>query len=116
MQKTLKPLPVSISDITTILSNGFQYVDKTEFVYNMVQYPSKFFLSRPRRFGKSTLVSTFNEVFKGKKELFKEQWIYKSSWDWQVYPIIRLDFNLFGNNSSQLAATLRKIEFTHLLF
>ncbi len=94
MQKTLKPLPVSISDITTILSNGFQYVDKTEFVYNMVQYPSKFFLSRPRRFGKSTLLSTFNEVFKGKKELFKEQWIYKSSWDWQVYPIIRLDFNV----------------------
>ena len=94
MQKTLKPLPVSISDITTILSNGFLYVDKTEFVYSMVQYPGKFFLSRPRRFGKSTLLSTFNEVFSGKKDLFKEQWIYQSPWDWQVYPIIRLDFNV----------------------
>ena len=94
MQKTLKPLPVSLSDITTILSNGFQYVDKTKFVYSMVQYPGKFFLSRPRRFGKSTLLSTFNEVFSGKKELFKEQWIYQSPWDWQIYPIIRLDFNV----------------------
>lgn len=92
--KTLKQLPVSLSDITTILSNDFLYVDKTEFVYSMVQYPGKFFLSRPRRFGKSTLLSTINEVFSGKKELFKEQWIYNSNWDWQIYPIIRMDFNI----------------------
>ena len=73
MQQELKPLPISKSDITTILTNDFLYIDKTKLIYEMVKYPASFFLSRPRRFGKSTLLSTLNEVFLGKKELFKEQ-------------------------------------------
>ena len=70
------------------------YVDKTKLIYEMIKVPNKFFLSRPRRFGKSTLLSTLNEIFRGQKELFKDQWIYNSSWDWQEYPIIRLGFNI----------------------
>ena len=94
MQQLLKPLPAGTSDIATILNNNFLYVDKTKFIYEMVKLPSKFFLSRPRRFGKSTLLSTLYEVFMGNKELFKDQWIYNSDWGWQKFPIIRLDFNV----------------------
>jgi hypothetical protein len=94
MQQELQRLPIGSSDIATILKNNFVYVDKTKFVYEMVCVPSKYFLSRPRRFGKSMLLSTMYEVFRGNKELFKDQWIYNSPWDWQEYPIIRLDFNV----------------------
>ena len=102
MLKELKPLPVSNSDITTIINNDFLYIDKTKFVYDMIKVPSKYFLSRPRRFGKSTLLSTLNEVFRGKKELFKEQWIYNSKWSWQEYPIIRLDFSVARSTSLEV--------------
>lgn len=94
MPQELKPLPLGTSAINTILENNFVYIDKTRIIYDMIKNPNKFFLSRPRRFGKSTLLSTINEIFAGNKELFKEQWIYTSPWDWQTYPIIRLDFNI----------------------
>src|SRR6185437_13251389 len=94
MQQHLKPLPIGESDIVTLLNNDFLYVDKTKFIYEMIKVPGKFFLSKPRRFGKSLLLSTLYEAFNGNKELFKDQWIYKSDWDWQKYPIIRLDFNV----------------------
>ena len=94
MQQELKYLPIGQSDIGTILNNNMLYVDKTKLIYDIVKFPGKYFLSRPRRFGKSMILSTINEIFSGNKELFKEQWIYDSSLDWQVYPIIRLDFNV----------------------
>ena len=97
MQQELKLLPIGKSDITTILNNNMLYVDKTKLIYDIVKAPGSFFLSRPRRFGKSMILSTINEIFSGNKELFKEQWIYNSSLDWQVYPIIRLDFNVESN-------------------
>lgn len=91
----LKHLPISMSSISIILKNNLLYVDKTKYAYKMAEIPgSKIFLSRPRRFGKSMMLSTLEEMFRGNKELFKEQWIYHSPWDWQEYPIIRLDFNL----------------------
>ena len=90
----LKPLPTSVSDIRTVISEGYLYVDKTKYAYDMVKLTGKYFLSRPRRFGKSMLLSTFEKVFQGDRELFKDQWIYNSSWQWETYPIIRLDFNV----------------------
>lgn len=93
----LKDLPIGESDITKLLTGNFTYVDKTKYAYEMVRKPSKYFLSRPRRFGKSTLLSTLNEIFKGNKELFKDQWIYNSPYTWDIYPIIRLDFNVAFN-------------------
>lgn len=92
--KELKSLPTSKSDITVILENNLLYVDKTRYVYDMIKNPGCYFLSRPRRFGKSMLLSTLDQVFQGNKELFIEQWIYNSSWEWKKYPIIRLDFNV----------------------
>lgn len=65
----LKPLPTGVSDINVVFKNNFLYIDKTEFAYKMVKNPGKFFLSRPRRFGKSMLLSIFEEIFKGNKEL-----------------------------------------------
>ena len=87
------PLPIGESDINKLLLQGFAYVDKTQHVYEIVKLSGKYFLSRPRRFGKTTLVSTLNEVFKGNKELFKDQWIYHSDYTWDTYPVIRIDFN-----------------------
>ncbi len=118
MQQELKPLPISSSDITTILTNNFLYIDKTKFVYDMIKVPSKYFLSRPRRFGKSTLLSTLNEVFLGKKELFKDQWIYNSPWDWQEYPIIRLDFNVAMSTNLEfyIKNALKRIAKTYAVF
>ena len=67
------------------------YVDKTQDIYELISRESNCFLSRPRRFGKSLLVSTFKELFSGNKELFKNCWIYDKI-EWIEYPIIHLDF------------------------
>jgi hypothetical protein len=66
------------------------YVDKTQYIYELISRESNCFLSRPRRFGKSLLVSTFKELFSGNKELFKNCWIYDKI-EWIAYPIIHLD-------------------------
>lgn len=67
------------------------YVDKTPYIYQLINQDSQCFLSRPRRFGKSLLISTLKELFSGSKELFKNCCIYDQM-DWQVYPVIHLDF------------------------
>jgi len=67
------------------------YVDKTQYIYELMSRDSNCFLSRPRRFGKSLLISTFKELFSGSKELFKNCWIYDKI-EWIEYPIIHLDF------------------------
>ena len=67
------------------------YVDKTQHIYELMSRDSNCFLSRPRRFGKSLLISTFKEIFSGSKELFKNCWIYDKI-EWEEYPIIHLDF------------------------
>ncbi len=70
------------------------YVDKTREIYRMISKPEgQFFLSRPRRFGKSLTLSTLESVFKGEKELFKGLYIYDQPYDWKPYPIIRLAMN-----------------------
>ncbi|MGE5342264.1 MAG: AAA family ATPase [Candidatus Omnitrophota bacterium] len=71
--------------------NDCIYVDKTQYIYELMSRDSNCFLSRPRRFGKSLLISTFKEIFSGSRELFKNCWIYDNI-QWQAYPIIHLDF------------------------
>lgn len=89
--------------------NGI-YVDKTERIYEMIRYSRYLFLSRPRRFGKSLLVSTLEALFLGKKELFEGLWI-ADKWEWKEYPVIRLDFSniLADRNLEELDATLNTI-------
>ena len=90
---TLRKLPVGIQDFRTIREEGYLYLDKTEHIYNLIQSGKIYFLSRPRRFGKTLLVSTLECLFKGERELFKGLRI-EDKWDWdKTYPVIRLDMS-----------------------
>jgi len=90
---TLQQLPLGISTFSTIRNEGYLYVDKTEDIYNLLKQGRRYFLSRPRRFGKSLLVSTLKEILTGNKPLFKDLWIEKSDYDWQSHGVIVLDFS-----------------------
>ncbi|WP_044601182.1 AAA family ATPase [Candidatus Babela massiliensis] len=87
----LKKLPIYISDFNKMIQNNYLYIDKTQYIYRLFKESTQYyFLSRPRCFGKSLLVSTLKELFLGNKELFKDLWIYSSDYDWQEYPEIIL--------------------------
>ena len=88
--------PIGIQDFESIISGGYTYVDKTALVYRLVTEGKIYFLSRPRRFGKSLLVSTLKAYFKGKKELFKGLAIDALETEWAEYPVFHIDFN--GSN------------------
>ena len=86
----MKKLPKGINDYKRIVIENYIYVDKTKYIYELLNNEKVAFLSRPRRFGKSLLLSTLYYLFKGEKELFEGTWIY-DKWDWQEYPVIRID-------------------------
>jgi hypothetical protein len=89
---TLKKLPIGIQAFSTIREDDFVYIDKTQMLYQMASVQGRYFLSRPRRFGKSMLVSTLHALFEGRKELFEGLYIY-DKWNWhKTYPVIRIDF------------------------
>ncbi len=90
---TLQKLPLGISTFSTIRNDGYLYVDKTKDIYNLITQGKRYFLSRPRRFGKSLLVSTLKEILAGNKLLFKDLWIEKSDYTWQPHGVIALDFS-----------------------
>ncbi|MCP3928269.1 MAG: AAA family ATPase [Bacteroidetes bacterium] len=71
----MKRLPIGRQNFEEIINENLLYVDKTRQVYNLIQSEQLYFLSRPRRFGKSLLISTFRHLFSGKKELFKDLYI-----------------------------------------
>ena len=104
----LKPLPIGIQTFRDLIANGYLYIDKTKWLYKLVRDPKGvYFLSRPRRFGKSLLISTLLEIFSGNRALFKGLWLYQSDYQWQKYPIIHLDFSLRRiQNATQLQAVL----------
>ena len=85
--------PIGIQSFDQIIEGGFVYVDKTDLVYRLVTEGKIYFLGRPRRFGKSLLVSTLKHYFLGHKELFKDLKIDSLEKDWLEYPVFHLDFN-----------------------
>ena len=85
--------PIGIQSFDQIIEGGFVYVDKTDMVYKLVTEGKIYFLGRPRRFGKSLLVSTLKHYFLGHKELFKGLKIDSLEKDWLEYPVFHLDFN-----------------------
>ena len=89
----MKKLPIGIQTFSEIVQEDYLYIDKTETIYHLITSGKVYFLSRPRRFGKSLLLSTLEAIFKGKKELFKGLWIYDQSFEWKEHPIIRIDFS-----------------------
>lgn len=105
-----RKLPVGIQSFEKIIENHNIYVDKTEYVYNLVHTNVPYFLSRPRRFGKSLLLSTMKAYWEGKKDLFKGLKIEELERDnpdaWQSYPIFYFDFNGKNYQSEQALETL----------
>ena len=96
----------SLYTFENIREGNYLYVDKTKYLWELVNSPqSMFFFSRPRRFGKSLTLSTLKAIFQGKKELFKGLFIENQSYDWKAYPVIHIDM---GSNS---ADTLEKLEY-----
>ena len=104
--------PIGIQDFEKIRKDGFVYVDKTDLVYKMAQKGGYYFLSRPRRFGKSLLVSTLEAYFSGKKELFDGLAIAELEKDWIQYPVLR--FDLSGKQYKSIS-DLTETLFQHLV-
>ncbi len=92
MNHNIRRLPKGISDFAKLRQNNYLYVDKTKQIYNLIKGGEYYFLSRPRRFGKSLLVSTFKAIFEGKKELFEGLWIGSSDFQWEEHPVLHLSF------------------------
>lgn len=86
-------LPIGIQSFEKLRSEGFLYADKTALVYKLAKSRIPYFLSRPRRFGKSLLLSTFEAYYRGKKELFEGLAIEQLEKDWYEYPVLHLDLN-----------------------
>jgi hypothetical protein len=89
----MKKLPIGLQDFGNLRTGGYLYVDKTDLIHRLVTQGKYYFLSRPRRFGKSLLVSTISELYKGNKSIFGGLWIY-DHWDWnKTNPVLDFRFN-----------------------
>ena len=97
----MNSLPTGIQDFATLRENGNVYVDKTPLIAKMLKTGRSFFLSRPRRFGKSLLVSTIKAIFEGRKDLFKGLWL-EDNCDFAVHPVIRIDFSFVNFTDKSL--------------
>lgn len=93
-------LPVDVSDFSVLREAGYLYVDKTKYAYDLITGGRRYFLSRPRRFGKSLMVSTLNEIFNCNKKLFNSLWLAQSDYHWQAYGVINLDFSRFSSQNA----------------
>jgi hypothetical protein len=106
----LPNLPVGLQYFAEIRKNDCIYVDKTEFIYELCRPPSRpYFLSRPRRFGKSLTLDTINELFSGNRALFEGLWI-EDKWDWsETYPVIRMSLDAIGHEIGLREALLKEL-------
>ena len=84
----MKNLPIGLQSIQKIRAKDCIYVDKIRFALDLIRNSKHYFLSRPRRFGKSLFVSTLKEIFKGNRDLFEGCHIAESNYDWQPYPVL----------------------------
>ena len=85
--------PIGIQDFESLRKDNYLYVDKTRIIHNLVSKGRYYFLGRPRRFGKSLLISTLKAYFEGKKELFHGLAMEQLEQEWRVHPVLRLDLN-----------------------
>ena len=89
-----KLYPIGIQNFESLRNDGFFYVDKTALMYRLVSTGRYYFLSRPRRFGKSLLISTLEAYFQGKRELFDGLAVADLEKEWKRYPVLHLDLNI----------------------
>ena len=102
----MQNLPIGIQSFKGLREDGCLYVDKTDVIYQLVNETKVYFLSRPRRFGKSLLCSTLRAYFEGKRELFKGLAIERLETEWQQYPVLYFDFNGVVSTEDGLRAVL----------
>ncbi len=104
----MKNLPIGIQSLVKLRDMNCIYVDKTQLVHRLVTTGSYYFFARPRRFGKSLLVSTLKELFKGNRAVFEGLWI-ENQWDWsQTSPVIHISFDGIGIHEIGLVAALKR--------
>jgi hypothetical protein len=111
----IRKMPIGIQDFEDLRRNGYIYVDKTIFVRKLAAEGKPYFLSRPRRFGKSLLLTTLKAYFQGKRELFDGLAIARLETEWKAYPVVHLDFNpsrydSVGSLSNFVANCLKTME------
>lgn len=94
MDHTFRIYPIGIQNFGQLRNNNNVCVDKTALIYKLANTNSIYFLSRPRRFGKSLLVSTLDAYFRGKKELFQGLAIERLEKEWKAYPVLHIDFSM----------------------
>lgn len=101
-----RKLPIGIQDFSEIVGGDYIYVDKTEYYHRLITQGKYYFLSRPRRFGKSLLISTLKAIFEGKRDLFEGLWIHDKmdpkAVDWEPRPVIYLDFTRISKIAARL--------------
>ena len=104
----LKKLPIGIQTLPEILNRDYLYIDKTEYIHHLLNTGKYFFLSRPRRFGKSLTLSTIKEIYSGNRVLFEGLWI-SDQWDWnKVHPVIHLSISKVDYQGKGLEEALLK--------
>ena len=107
--RKLKKLPIGIQTFSEIREGDYLYVDKSEYALDLVENGKYYFLARPRRFGKSLLVSTLQALFEGRKELFAGLFVY-DRWDWKVkYPVIKISFGGVARNREEMKQDIDNI-------
>ena len=104
----MKQYPIGIQDFARIINRNMVYVDKTDLVYQLASTEGVYFLSRPRRFGKSLLVSMLKYYFQGRKDLFKGLKMVELEKEWKIYPVFEIDFN--GKDYTQEGSLQRTLE------
>ncbi len=101
----MKKLPIGEQTFSELIKPGTLYVDKTEHIYHLIkQGRGRYFFSRPRRFGKSLTCSTFDAIFSGHKELFKDLWIGQSDYKWEARPVVFFDFSQISHETPEQLA------------
>lgn len=110
----MKKLSIGIQTFSEFIEDGYIYIDKTHLIHEMITTGKYYFLHRPRRFGKSLLVSTLATIFSGKKELFKDLAIDSLPYDWKSYPIVMLSFAGINAKTPELLESGIKISLQHV--
>ena len=103
----IQKYPIGHQDFQKIRKEGFVYVDKTSFIHKLADQGGYYFLSRPRRFGKSLMVSTLDYLFQGHQSLFEGLYIY-DKWNFEEYPVVRISFSDIGYREAGLETAIHK--------
>ncbi|MBQ8501099.1 MAG: ATP-binding protein [Bacteroides sp.] len=113
METTHRRFPIGIQNFEQLRNNNCVYIDKTELIYNLTHSDSVYFLSRPRRFGKSLLVSTLEAYFQGKKHLFEGLAMERLETEWAEYPVLHMDFSRRKYTDEDKLSELLNIQISH---